>query len=241
MFKKVLAIAGLLSSVSFGSLSDIPNIQDPEFSWDGLRLEDLYPDTPRPHIDFFGIKHRSYSASNNFAGIADNLMDAYGNLTTESQEEAAVLRGELFYEACLMFKIFYVNNIYSNTTPSTSEAFKRLYWNRINLYRVLIIKMLTAVDNYIESHPPIAEAFQFKELLSNQLTNLTDFYNECINDPKPFEFSSNGHNVSLNALKKLNHRLCTIFSIPIPEELPEENLDLVSHTPVQIVLSRSKL
>lgn len=105
--------------------------------------------------------------------------------------------------------------------------------------------MLTAIDTHIESHPPIAEAFQFKELLSNQLTNLTDFYNECITDSTPFEFSSNSHKVSLNDLKKLNDRLCTIFSVPIPEEheeeLPEESPEVVQNFPVQMALNRSKL
>lgn len=127
MFKKVLATTILLSSVSYGVMTEISDIQDPEFSWNGLGLEDVYPDTPRPNIDFFGIKHRSYSASNNFAGIPDSLIAEDGSLTAEGQEVSTALRGELFYEAYLMFKIFYVNNIYNNTTPSTSEAFKRLY------------------------------------------------------------------------------------------------------------------
>lgn len=90
MFKKVLATLALLSSVSFGSLADIPDIEDPEFSCNGLGLEDVPSESEinaaiKAHVDSLNVKHRSYTANKDFLiGSPEQLVDANGHIKDET-------------------------------------------------------------------------------------------------------------------------------------------------------------
>lgn len=194
MLKKLLATALLLSSMSFGSLADIPDIQDPEFSCNGLRLEDVPSESEinaaiKAHVDSLNVKHRSYTANKDFLiGSPEQLVDANGHIKDEALKSFNDLILVLYSEAFVSRLIFKHDEAGKYTTPESSTVFKQLFWNRVHLIRAAYAEMIKIAEISI-SHSQQTDYTILKNRLDNTLTQLNEYVSRFKDESVAFGLS----------------------------------------------------
>ncbi|QOL19777.1 hypothetical protein [Candidatus Bodocaedibacter vickermanii] len=194
MFKKVLATLALLSSVLFGSLTDIPDIQDPEFSCKGLKLEEVPSESEinaaiKAHVESLNIKHRSYTANKDFLiGSPEQLVDTNGHIKDEALKSFNDLILALYFEAFVLNLIFNPDEIDKYTTPESSTVFKQLFWNRVHLIRAAFTEMIKITEVSI-SHSQQTDYTIIKDCLENKLTQLNAYVSRFKDESVAFGLS----------------------------------------------------
>ncbi len=175
MLQRVLATAILLSSVSFGSLSDIPDIQDPEFSWKGLELKEA-SSTETSTLDFHGIQQRSLIAGvTHLDNLFANPTSENGGFTAKSFNEASTLLSTLHSETCAVHKLIGSDVVIKYATPGTRKA----VWNLYHIRILLLQECLAKFNQVVKTHRP-DHIRSFNDLVSPLSTSLE---NLMANDP----------------------------------------------------------
>ncbi|MBH1990063.1 MAG: hypothetical protein I8H80_02690 [Alphaproteobacteria bacterium] len=189
-----MAIAILLSSVSFGSLSDIPDIKDPEFSWKGLELEEVPSESEinaaiKAHVNFLEIEYRSYTANKDFLiGSPEQLVDTNGHIKEETLESFNNLILVLYFEADASRLIFKHDEIGKYTTSESSNVCKQIFWNRVHLIRTAYAEMIKVAEMSIAQSNHIDSTI-LKNRLDNTLTNLNAYVSRFKDESVAFGLS----------------------------------------------------
>lgn len=177
MIKRLLLTVFMVPSVSFGTMLELCNIQDPI----------------DPATLVVGVAYRSYGENIpcNIDVTVRSIMNGDPNAVDVFQN----LKNQLCFEACeILSNMSYLRSNCCDDTTENEANLQRLFWNRIHLLQVWYVKYLDLFSTLSAMYPERAEAAEAAVKRVNLFLNKFNTFCERFNqhDIAPFKLTGSG-------------------------------------------------
>lgn len=177
MIKRLLSTVFMVSSISYGTMVELCDIQDP-----------IDPSTL-----VVGVAYRSYGAKIpcNMKFNIESILNGDTNAIGVFQN----LKNELYFEACeILSNMSYLRSNCCDDTPENEANLQRLFWNRIHLLQVWYVKYLDLFSTLGAIYPERTEAAEAAvnkiTLFLNKFNTFCERFNQ--HDIAPFKLTGSG-------------------------------------------------